>query len=75
MYTSGSTGLPKGMGCGETNQLPSDVPSECELLKMNSNPLKLKSWTFMCFITGVLITHENLMAAMSGQCQRVPGLG
>ena len=26
-------------------------------------------------VAGVLITHENLMAGMSGQCQRVPGLG
>ncbi len=30
---------------------------------------------FFISIAGVLITHENLMSGISGQCQRVPDLG
>ena len=49
MYTSGSTGNPKGLF---------------------SYLLSIKTFLYMYFV-GVSITHENIIAAMTGQKERV----
>lgn len=59
-------------------------PAMQGLFKMRSNAftlscfVKIMNYVFSLgykLITGVLITHKNLMSGMAGQCQKIRNLG